>query len=213
MKLPKIRNLSSTRYLAHRVLTRFLAKELDGRKFGLVLDIGAGKGPYRKFLECEKYVLLDVENRSGNSDTIIANLNEKVPLADNSVDCVLCTEVLEHIKQPQHAVNEIYRILNKDGVLVLTTPAAWPLHEVPNDFFRYTRYGIEHLLKEAGFETIKIKPSNSYPYTIAQLAVIYLRPKIYTPIVILINLLGILSNKFSKNYDMPLGNHVRAYKI
>jgi ubiquinone/menaquinone biosynthesis C-methylase UbiE len=208
----KIKNLASTRYLAHRALNRFLAKELGGKKFGTVLDIGAGQGPYKKFLECDKYVPLDVENRSGNPDTVIADINESIPLEDNYTDCVVCTEVLEHLKKPAQALKEIYRTLKPGGVLVLTTPLVWPHHEVPNDFFRYTKFGLDYLLGEAGFTDIKIKASNSDVYTVAQLMVINLRSKWWKPVVVLINFFGVVGNRLSKNHDLPLGHHVVAYK-
>jgi len=210
--MPKLRNLSSTRYLAHRALNRFLVKELGGRRFGTILDIGAGKGPYKKFLECDKYVPLDVENRSGDPDTVIADLNEKIPLSDNYADCVICTEVLEHIKKPQQALREIHRVLKKGGLLVLTTPMVWPHHEVPNDFCRYTRFGLEYLLTETRFKNVKILASNPHFYTTSQLVVMNLRNPLWKPAVMLINALAVISSKFFKDDDLPLGHHVVAYK-
>ncbi len=212
MNLPTIKNLSSPRYLAHRTLNRFLAQALREKKFGIVLDIGSGKNPYKKFIHCDRYVSLDIENRSGDPDVIITDLNEKIPLGNNYGDCVICTEVLEHVKKPAHALKEINRVLKPGGMLVLTTPMVWIHHEAPNDFFRYTKFALEYLLVDAGFGRITIKPSNTYGYTLAQLMVANLRNSGWRPLVFCINIFGILSNKFSRNYEMPLGHHVIAYK-
>jgi SAM-dependent methyltransferase len=212
VKIPSLRNLASTRYLAHKAINRFIYDELKGKHFETVIDIGAGRSPYKKFINCKKYISLDIENRTGNSDVIIADINEKIPLVNDFADCVICTEVLEHIKKPQQALIEIYRILKKDGLLLITTPMVWPLHEEPNDFYRYTKYGLSHLLKEAGFKGFKIKPSNNYTYTLSQLLVTNLREKIFVPLVVLINIFALLSREFNYNEDMPLGNHIVAIK-
>jgi SAM-dependent methyltransferase len=66
-------------------------------------------------------------------------------IKNGSVDNVLCTEVLEHIEHPLKAIKEFYRVLNKDGHLLLTTPnlldddtGAWISSPVLED------YGIAH---------------------------------------------------------------------
>ncbi|MFA5736846.1 MAG: methyltransferase domain-containing protein [Candidatus Paceibacterota bacterium] len=212
MKIPKLRNLKSTRFLIRRSINLFISNQLKGKKIPIILDIGAGMGPYQKLINYDKYIPLDIENRSNDPNLIIGDLNKKIPLQNNYADGVICTEVLEHIKNPQNALNEIYRVLKKDGFLILTTPMTWPLHEEPHDYYRYTKYGLKYLLENAGFVNIKIEPSCCYPYTIAQLVVTYLRPKIYVPIVILINIFGVLASKFNQNYNMPLNNQVVAYK-
>ena len=55
------------------------------------------------------------------------------------------------------------------GRLYLTVPLVWELHEEPYDFYRDTRYGLAHLLGEAGFVDAVIEPRNDCSTTIAQL--------------------------------------------
>lgn len=74
-----------------------------------------------------------------------------LPLQDQSVDIVFATQVIEHVTDPHRMVRECKRILRPDGYLILSGPFYWPLHEEPHDFFRFTKYGFEHLLKDAGF--------------------------------------------------------------
>ena len=63
-------------------------------------------------------------------------------------DIIICSEMLEHFKEPQRAINEINRVLKKGGRLILTTRFVYPLHDVPYDYFRYTKYGLRELFKD-----------------------------------------------------------------
>jgi len=46
--------------------------------------------------------------------------------------------------------------------LLLAIPQDWEVHQAPHDYFRYTRYGIEHLLRQAGMEPLRIQPAGGY---------------------------------------------------
>jgi len=92
-------------------------KETDGKNFETVVDIGAGKSPYRKLIHCDKYIAVDVEDRRGAGDVVIADVNKDIPLENNITDLVLMTEVLEHIKEPRVVLAEVYRILKPAGNL------------------------------------------------------------------------------------------------
>ena len=48
-------------------------------------------------------------------------------------------------------VRECSRVLRPNGFLILSGPFFWPLHEEPYDFFRFTKYGFEQLLRSAEF--------------------------------------------------------------
>ena len=41
----------------------------------------------------------------------------------------------------------MYRVLKPGGQLILTTRFVYPLHDVPHDYFRYTKYGLQHLFR------------------------------------------------------------------
>lgn len=210
--MKNIKLLFNTRFLVRRLEARFIIKETLSGGFDKVLDIGVGKAPYKKFIRCQKYLGLDIEDRGGVKDVIIADINEGIPLEDASVDLVLFTEVLEHIKEPDHALREINRVLKPEGKLIMTTPFAWLIHEAPNDFYRYTRFGLEYLLKSSGFYKINIEASNNFHYTVFQLLNINLRSKIFFPMVLLFNLLGLFFKKISNNYNFPLIYYATAYK-
>lgn len=128
-------------------------KYLSDLKADTLLDVGAGDKRYRGCVNCIRYISLDV---SGRMD-VIADATA-LPFKNNSLDMILCTQVLEHIKNPFLAVEEFGRILSENGTILITVPTVMYLHEVPQDYFRYTRYGIEHILNK---NNISVKKSET----------------------------------------------------
>lgn len=55
------------------------------------------------------------------------NLNEELPYKDASFDCVILTEVIEHLEYPNLLLNEIHRILKPNWILILSTPNIFSL--------------------------------------------------------------------------------------
>jgi SAM-dependent methyltransferase len=82
-----------------------------------------------------------------------------LPFEDASFDTVLNTQVIEHVADHQAMLYEAFRVLKSNGVLILSGPMYWPLHEEPYDFFRFTEHGLRYLLEQTGFTEIEIKAS------------------------------------------------------
>jgi SAM-dependent methyltransferase len=137
-----------------------------------VLDAGAGDAPYRELFEHCEYVTADWENSphtdAARSD-IVGSL-EALPVEDCSFDAALNTQVLEHVAEPVAVLRELNRVLRPGGRLYLTVPLVGELHEEPYDFFRYTPYGLRHVLSKAGFEVESVTPRNGFFTTLAMLA-------------------------------------------
>ncbi len=125
-----------------------------------VLDAGAGPCPYRSFFKHTHYEATDVVDPYSILDFTCSL--DRVPRKDNTYDALLSTEVLEHVEFPQKVINESYRILKKGGKLFLTTPQGWMIHQAPYNYFYFTKYGLESLLKQAGFKKYKITPMGGY---------------------------------------------------
>ncbi len=80
-----------------------------------------------------------------------------LPLADATADNVLMLHVLEHLANPQQALKESARILRTGGRLLIEVPFAYPLHDSPLDFHRWTAYGLAADLRSAGLETLDVR--------------------------------------------------------
>lgn len=68
---------------------------------------------------------------------------------------VLCSEVLEHVRRPWEALQQLAGVLRPGGCIVITTLTTFHLHGYPDDYFRFTESGLRALLEDAGFEGIK----------------------------------------------------------
>ena len=206
--------LSSSRYLVRRLQTHYIMEQTRGQSYPVVIDVGAGTSPYRKMINHERYIVVDIEDRGGADgvERVTGDLTKRIPLENELADLILCTEVLEHVPEYTVAISELYRMLKPDGVLLVTVPFVWVLHEAPNDFFRFTHFGIQRLLIDGGFTKVVVTNSNNYCYTLLQLVAIPLRHSIFTPIVIALNLLGYLVGLCAAGATLPLNQHVRAEK-
>jgi SAM-dependent methyltransferase len=139
---------------------------------GVVLDAGSGETRrYKSFFKFDKYLTLDIRSNSGAD--IIGSV-ENIPLDNNSIDAIVSTQVLEHVKNPQKAIEEFFRILRDDGYCLVTVPQVSELHEEPNDYFRFTKFGLEELFQKAGFKIILIEKRGGFWTLRAQEPIRYL---------------------------------------
>ena len=109
--------------------------------------VGAGDDPYRSlFKNPRRYVSLDLVSLSGITD-VVGNA-QALPFRDNSFDCLLASEVVEHLENPQEFVGEALRVLIPGGKVILTVPFMFHNHADPHDFWRLTRQGFGQLFKD-----------------------------------------------------------------
>jgi SAM-dependent methyltransferase len=151
-------------WLIKRAVNRLVQCHLPGMT-GVVYDLGCGRRPYEAEIStrCASYVGVDWTNTlHGLRADVVADLNRPLPIESEVADTVVTFEVLEHLSEPQLMLSEACRILRPGGSLFLSVPFQWLVHEAPWDFFRYTNYGLEHLLKKAGFEDIAITPTTGF---------------------------------------------------
>jgi ubiquinone/menaquinone biosynthesis C-methylase UbiE len=149
---------------------------------GSLLDIGCGKMPYKEFIlknsPVEKYTGLDIENAKIYDTNVKPDFTWdgiKMPFENNSFHTTFATEVLEHCPDPKIILNEVYRVMRNEGCFFFTVPFLWPLHEVPNDEYRYTPFALERLLQDSGFRSIEIKATGGWHASMAQMLGLWVR--------------------------------------
>ena len=142
-------------YAGYQVTAPAILKYAQGK----LIDIGCGDMPYRNLIvsRVTQYDTLDYEERT-TGVKFLGDIQDMRIIGDQNYDSVVCLEVLEHVKNPFRAIDEMHRILKKEGSLILSVPHLSRLHEEPNDFYRFTKYGLRFLLENAGFEVITIEP-------------------------------------------------------
>ncbi len=145
--------------LTRRDLEKFLEKYKTDK---IVLDIGSGGSSYDRFFPNRLTVDIDPTRKP----EVIADAHH-LPFENNSFEIILCTEVLEHVKRPQEVIDEFYRVLIPGGRVILTTRFVYPIHDAPNDFWRFTKYGLMELFKN--WEIIELKAENPTFSTLAAL--------------------------------------------
>ena len=126
-----------------------------------VLNIGSG-GEIEN--ELKKYFnnlySIDIDKKR-SPDQIIdlcdKNFKKKIKFKPNLV-CIF--EVLEHTKDPKLAIKNIYKLLKKNDYCLASVPFNFHIHDEPNDFWRFTYYGIKFLFKD--FSEINIKIRNGW---------------------------------------------------
>lgn len=200
-----------------------MAPQLNGR----LLDVGCGTKPYRSLITVDAYIGLDIDcetsRKRGMADYFYDG--DTFPFSDETFDCILCNQVLEHVFSPNEFLGEIARILIPGGKLLLTVPFVWDEHEQPNDCARYTSFGLSSLLERNGFKVLQHEKLGADASILFQLANAYLfkvsqgMPK---PIKLLmtvtlmaaINLLGLLARRLLPcNPDLYLDHAVLAEKV
>jgi SAM-dependent methyltransferase len=136
---------------------------IDGAT-GIVLDIGAADRWIELHLSPEAcYLALDYPSTSERFYDVRPDVfadASRLPLRNASVDNVLCLEVIEHLRDPSSAFGEIFRTLKPGGQAWISMPFAYPLHNEPYDYQRFTKFGLEREAERAGFDVVGIERSN-----------------------------------------------------
>ena len=128
-----------------------------------VLDAGAGEGGSRRLFDETDVKYLGVDSAVGDDDwdysnVVIGDLENLDFVDDDSVDCVLLLQVLEHLRKPDRVAAELSRVLKPGGLIFLGVPMGQSLHQVPHDYLRFTPFGIRELFEPHGMELAFVRP-------------------------------------------------------
>jgi len=169
---------------------------------GVVLDVGSNDSPYKKNIPYTEYLRLDI-NKESNPD-ILCDLHH-IKWESDYFDTVIATEVLEHLHDPQIAIDEIHRVLKPGGVCILSTRFIHQYHPSPKDYYRFTKDSLEYLFRN--FNKTKIYPHGNRIQVIWQLINA-------GKIKIILNLFNFLFAKINiKDNKFPCGFIVYSVKV
>lgn len=120
-----------------------------------VVDLGCGDAPYKDLFVAAGANYLACDLQSGPQVDLVLSADGSVPLPDSTARCVTSFQVLEHVWDLDLYLSECRRLLEEDGLLILTTHGSWLYHPHPADFRRWTRDGLERELSSRGFSVIE----------------------------------------------------------
>ena len=143
-------DLSITDTIYHNHLRfRKAIEEFASTCSGRVLDVGCGSKPHRNRFDVEEYVGMDVAQEGYDPD-LLGDAHH-LPFPDGYFDHVVAFAVLEHLPDPMTFFQEISRVLGGEGTIFVSTNQSFWLHMKPNDYFRFTRFGLRQLAESTGF--------------------------------------------------------------
>jgi SAM-dependent methyltransferase len=114
-----------------------------------VVDVGAGEMPYKGLVEEYglTYIAVDIDGPAP-----VRARAEELPFATQSLEVILCLQVLEHVESPDAALAEFARVLKPGGRVLLSTHGVFPYHPHPRDLWRWTGEGLATIFDAHGFD-------------------------------------------------------------
>jgi SAM-dependent methyltransferase len=151
--------------MSWRGLRRFITENLAALEpSAQILNVGAGGRVAKVIAEMQaqgNFSVTSVDIDAARKPDVVADIITYAPKM--SYDAIVMIEVLEHVKDPGRAIENVYGLLKPGGCLFLSTPFLFPLHDRPMDFFRFTRYGLELLFGQ--FATVEIRARDGWAET------------------------------------------------
>jgi hypothetical protein len=137
-------------------------KSLAGQLMGPVLEVGSrdygNTQNFRALFEGAEYLGIDMQ--AGKGVDMVLDLTEEFDVLDRCLEgrrfrTIICMSVLEHCRDPFRMAQNIDRLLDDGGTLVVGAPFVWELHGFPDDYWRFTPNGIRVLFPNLDFSTVQ----------------------------------------------------------
>lgn len=124
---------------------RMLLAAYFSNKHDKILDLGCGDMPYYHDDIKGSIVCLDIIK---TSKTHVVSDAGSLPFKPNSFDKAISVNSFYYFKNPFNVVKSVNKILKKGGKLILVIPFFYPIHDAPDDKYRFTEYGLRTLLED-----------------------------------------------------------------
>lgn len=122
-----------------------------------------GFADIRPLFQGKEFVGCDI--RPGHGVDRILNLHN-IELQAQSVGTVLILDTLEHVEFPHKALEETYRILTTDGVVVISSVMDFCIHDYPHDYWRFTPEAFKSLLRPFSDCFVGYAGNEWFPHTV-----------------------------------------------
>ena len=126
----------------------------------------------KKFLDTKDYPDQDLLEISGDtkewhkyfSNILLTAYPEvdahDMPYDDESFDCVVLNQVLEHVRKPWVVIKEVHRVLRTGGIAIVSSPFFYQVHKHPEDLWRFTDDGLAALCEDFSEILLKDRAGN-----------------------------------------------------
>lgn len=150
--------LTPISYSMRKALLPLISKYMHGK----LLDVGAGTLLYKDDL-----TKFSTSYKAADKYSAHKNLDYHYDVTDlkfksSSFESIFCNQVLEHVEDPQRALQEMHRVLERKGKLLIGVPFFYYLHGLPHDYYRFTEKGLNKLLGDAGFKIIILQATGGF---------------------------------------------------
>lgn len=171
-----------------KISCRDVVKKLESYSYEKLLDIGCGTGFLIELLKNQnkaEYCGLDIssemikiaKSKFDDSVQLLEGSADKLPYPDNTFDVACCIQSFHHYPYPEKAMCEVYRVLKKGGLYILSdTGCSGIAKAFDNFFFRhfmksgdyaaYSKKDIEKLMIKCGFTVISSEKVQGFIYTV-----------------------------------------------
>ncbi|NOT33050.1 MAG: methyltransferase domain-containing protein [Candidatus Eisenbacteria bacterium] len=147
-------------WLAHHKRHAALAR-VRSHASGVLVDLGCGDMPFAPLFDerVTRYIGTDLPGSPafGARGPHVYASAAALPLRADSADTLLAMALMSYLPAPAIALDEARRVLRPGGVLIAEWVQMSPLWQPPHDYWRFTRFGAERLLVEAGFEVVQVE--------------------------------------------------------
>jgi SAM-dependent methyltransferase len=200
-------------YLHYTALAASLTEARDRyvQRPARVLDVGCGRMPYYPIFEAVASDYVGSDITPGPRIRHVCPV-EDLDVGDGRYDLVLCTQVIEHVADPDRALAEIARVLRPGGHAFITTHGVWPYHPYPTDYRRWTQQGLEDLVaRTENLTLVELVPHRGTAACLALLASFYLdvvvrrgrSRRLGSALIGLVNAAGLLGERLDHRFVYP----------
>ncbi|GAA0080802.1 SAM-dependent methyltransferase [Clostridium sporogenes] len=169
-------NVIRSEYFEERLKYKILS--ITNIKDKIVGDLGCGTGFVSLAVANEASIVFSIDNSINMLKELSVSASKKdykniypikssldnLAIFDESLNVVFINMALHHIKNAKKAIAEMYRVLKKDGVVVISDVrehnGEWAKEEMFDEWLGFSKEQMTNWLEDAGFENIEIENTN-----------------------------------------------------